>query len=164
VLNRMLTSAATYEPDVSFILSTGDIVEIGANEKMWEWFFETTAMRRQYPFMATTGNHDYYQAGYEWNNNQTFEKYVPHPQNGTSGKSSYYFKVGTTLFIMLDAVDSNYGNDQIAWFENVVASQDEGLVIVGTHYSAYGSTIPIRLLLLKRSGPRCLTIKMSIWS
>jgi hypothetical protein len=138
-LNRMLTAAEVYEPDISFGLTTGDVVEIGANEKMWEWFFETTSMRRRLPYMATTGNHDYYNPGYEWNDNQTFEKYLPHPQNGIGGKSSYYFKVGTTLFIMLDAVASDYGSDQIAWFENVIATQDEGLVIVATHYSAYGA-------------------------
>ena len=139
VFNNLVQKAISVEPKTSFVLLTGDIVEQGADDKMWQWFSEATIKKADMPFMAVPGNHDYYDGSSNWLDNSHFEAFWPHPTNGSNGYSSYYFKIGSTLFVMLDAVDVSYGQSQINWFNQVVSAANAAIVIVGTHYSAYGS-------------------------
>ncbi len=139
ILNRLLTAAIDVAPASSFVLMSGDIVERGANSQMWDWFFETTKTLGSLPFLMTTGNHDYYDAAGDWANNDSFEQNIPHPDNGISNYSSYYVKIGTTLIVMLDAVNSTFGVDQQTWLVSVIEANAAEFIIVATHYSAYGT-------------------------
>ncbi len=139
ILNDLIVAARTNYTDTSFVLATGDIVEQGGNSKMWEWFFEANPWRASLPYLGIPGNHDYYGSDGQWQSNAAFEANITTPQNGPIGYSSYFVKLGKTLFIMLDAVDATFGISQQSWLQEVVTNFREGLVIVGTHYSAYGA-------------------------
>jgi len=138
ILENLFSAALYHDEGISFGLMTGDLVEEGANEKMWQWFFEATRTRETMAIMGVPGNHDYYATDGVWFNNNLFEQKIPHPRNGIGSFSSYYFKIGNALFIMLDAVDSTYGQSQIDWFRGIVSDNPATHIIVGTHYSAYG--------------------------
>jgi len=138
VFNRLVEKAVSIEPKISFGLLTGDTVEQGADDKMWQWFSEATIKKTDMPFMAIPGNHDYYDGNSGWLNNSHFEAFWPHPTNGYNGYSSYYFNIGPALFVMVDSVDTAYGQSQINWFNQAVSAANADIVIVGTHYSAYG--------------------------
>jgi hypothetical protein len=136
----MLDKALLHNPDISMGLMTGDIVELGGNEPYWDYFFEATTSLSQLPLATVPGNHDYYVSDGILTNNNYYNAFFNNPKNGTAEyqNSSYYFITNNTLFIMLDAVSSNYGSSQIDWFESVIENNPTEFIIVSTHYSPYG--------------------------
>ncbi len=62
-------------------------------------------------------------------------------ENGDPSRlnSSYYVIYGNTLFVMLDIVTRDDLAAQQAWFAAVVTANRQDFVIVGMHYSLYGT-------------------------
>jgi len=141
VYRDLLEQAQKSDPNLSFGLQAGDLVENGSTSDMWEWYFEAATSFNTLPMMTLPGNHDFYAPGDVMDANSYYESYFANPDNGPNGlsTSSYYFETHDTLFIMLDTVKDTYGQAQIAWFNQVVASHPSTFIVVSMHYSAYGA-------------------------
>lgn len=126
---------------IAFGFLTGDLVERGSASRYWDWFHE--AVDGRFPLVGVPGNHDYYGSS-----DSTFlgaahyNTLFANPTNGIAAyqNSSYWMVYGNTLFVMIDVVTGNQVADQIAWFQAVVAANRQDFVVVGMHYSSYGTT------------------------
>jgi hypothetical protein len=141
IYGGLLDQALTIEQLCQFVAIAGDLVELGGNNKMWEWYFETASRFNSLPMNTIPGNHDYYVNDGNLDSNIYYEQHFNNPDNGPSisTNSSYYYVSNDTLFISLDAVSDNYGESIIAWFNDVVHDNPTSFIIVMTHYSAYGA-------------------------
>jgi hypothetical protein len=137
--SALLQAVSAYE-NIAFGLITGDMVERGSASLHWDWFHE--AFDGRIPLLTVPGNHDYFVDTETITNANHYNTLFANPLNGTTGfvNSSYWMVYGNTLFVMIDVVELSKVNDQIAWFEAVVAAHRQDFVIVGMHYSGYGTT------------------------
>jgi hypothetical protein len=137
--SALLQAVSGYE-NIAFGLITGDMVERGSASLHWDWFHE--AVDRRIPLLTVPGNHDYFVDSETITNANHYNALFANPLNGTTGfvNSSYWMVYGNTLFVMIDVVDLSKVSNQIAWFEAVIAAHRQDFVIVGMHYSSYGTT------------------------
>lgn len=123
-------------PNLSFIISTGDITDRGGKEVQWNGFFQGTSSLKDLPVSMLPGNHEYYTtAASGYDSPEIYNQYFNNPQNGFEGRmnSSYFFKYNNILFIMIDAIKNEYVNEQRAWLIDVLENNTADFIIVGTH-------------------------------
>jgi hypothetical protein len=136
-----LWSQVSANQAIAFGFLTGDLVERGTASRYWNWFHE--AVDGRFPLVSVPGNHDYYGASDgSLLNASHYNTLFANPTNGIAAyqNSSYWMVYGNTLFVMIDVVTGNQVADQIAWFEAVVTAHRQDFVVVGMHYSSYGTT------------------------
>lgn len=123
-------------PNLSFIISTGDITDRGGKEAQWNGFFQGITTLKDLPVSMLPGNHEYYTtAASGYDSPEIYNQYFNNPQNGFEGRmnSSYFFKYNNVLFIMIDAIKNEYVNEQRAWLIDVLENNTADFIIVGTH-------------------------------
>lgn len=139
ISKTLIENAYTYYDDYRFLMHTGDIVENGSSWYDWDLFFQ--AGLADLPTLSVVGNHDYMDPSSQIDSSDNYNAFFNNPKNGSSSylNTSYYVLYDNVLFIMLDVVTGNDLTLQQAWFLNVVDSHPADVVIVGCHYSPYGT-------------------------
>ena len=122
------------------IVTAGDNIDRGGYESQWKAFFGGITSLKDYLWATIPGNHEYYhdnQPGYI--SPEYYNQFFYNPQNGPEVKmnSSYFFKYGNVLFIMLDIIKKDNNAEQIAWFKQVVENNPSTWIIVVSHPGAY---------------------------
>lgn len=130
-----------FNNNLGLFVTAGDNVDRGGYEYEWKSLFNKMTSLKNYLWAPIPGNHEYYhdnQPGYI--SAEYFNQFFNNPLNGPECKlnSSYYFKYGNALIIMLDIVKrDDTTEEQIAWFKQVVENNPSSWIIVVSHPGAY---------------------------
>ena len=128
-----LNKAFSENPDIEFILSTGDQVEL-FGQYYWNKFFESIGdILRTTTFAAVNGNHEMR------NESMLFNFYTP-----THGeKYTYAYEYGDCLFMVIDtnimSADPTLYDPQLEFFAEVMENSDKKWRILAGHKSAYST-------------------------
>jgi len=130
-----------FNNNLGLFVTAGDNVDRGGYEYEWKSLFNKMTSLKNYLWAPIPGNHEYYhdnQPGYI--SAEYFNQFFNNPLNGPECKlnSSYYFKYGNALIIMLDIIKrDDTTEEQIAWFKQVVENNPSSWIIVVSHPGAY---------------------------
>ncbi|MGN0448712.1 MAG: metallophosphoesterase [Acutalibacteraceae bacterium] len=136
---KVLDSAFENYPDADFILSTGDQVDHGDNQKQWAWMFNTGSDKLMNTFfMPAAGNH-------EGKGTNALYNYFTLPnvpeQDETSG-TYYSFDYNNAHFAVLNTNDLNseteaLSDKQIEWLTADMNASDAQWKFVALHKALY---------------------------
>lgn len=118
--NNVLNEALEDHSDVSFLVSAGDQVNYGSNEREYAGYLGAEALT-SLPVATTIGNHDSVSNQYSlhFNNPNAFsDTDINYVHGKTKAGTDYYYRYGNVLFIVLDT--NNYN---CATHENVMKKQ-----------------------------------------
>lgn len=118
-----IKNALQINPNISFILGAGDLIDTGGNENIWNIFFNSSkASRTALPYIVSTGNHELYVNGTGQRDSKHFGVYYPGSDNGcpSFNQSTSWFKHNDTLFVIMDNGKGITEYDQIKWAANVL--------------------------------------------
>lgn len=118
--NNVLNEALEDHSDVSFLVSAGDQVNYGSNEREYAGYLGAKALTFL-PVATTIGNHDSVsnRDSLHFNNPNAFsDTDTNYIQGKTKAGTDYYYRYGNVLFIVLDT--NNYN---CATHENVMKKQ-----------------------------------------
>ncbi len=130
------TAHALY-PDARFVVSAGDQVDMGGNNKHWNYFLNSTDEFLSLPFMPTTGNHEDEGAVLTG----VFElPNVPEQDLETGVFYSYeYNGVHFTVLNTNDDEDDKLSKAQIEWLKNDIKNSNAKFNIVVLHKAPYSN-------------------------
>ena len=134
---------AKTDVDPNLVVMTGDQVDRAGIEQQWVDYYKYIPTISNTLQANVPGNHEYYttaDGGYI--SPEIYNQMTNNPLNGPEDKlgSSYYFKYGNILFIMLDIVKQGYNvSAQQEWFRNVVKNNPSKWIIVGSHPGMYAT-------------------------
>lgn len=137
--NSMINNIRTNVRNLNLLVLTGDQVDRGGYKEHWDSYYKGMTVYNDLMVAAIPGNHEYYHtSGGEYVSPEFFNQFHNNPQNGPAEKlnSTYYFKYGNILFIMLDTIKKDYTTEQKTWFKTVVENNPAQWIIVGTHSNA----------------------------
>lgn len=130
------TAHALY-PDARFVVSAGDQVDMGGNNKHWNYFLNSTDEFLKMPFMPTTGNHE--KDGAVITNIFALPN-VPEQDLETGVFYSYeYNGVHFTVLNTNDDEDDKLSDAQIDWLTNDIKSSDAKFNVVVLHKAPYSN-------------------------
>ncbi len=131
--------------DPNLIVMTGDQVDRGGIEQQWKDYYTYVSAISNTLQANVPGNHEWYTtSGGDYVTNEIYNQMTNNPLNGPEDRigSSYFFKNGNVLFIMLDIVKIDYDVEtQQNWFRNVVKNNPSKWIIVGSHPGMYSTGI-----------------------
>ena len=135
VSEEIVKEALNYNPNISFIMDAGDLIDTGGNSKIWDVYFQYANSLKQLPFISVPGNHEYYFNQTGQGDNSYFKIFNPGPDNGPSGLkgSTGWFKHNDTLFIMVDNIRGTAYDEQMEWMADLLENQDYNYSIVMFH-------------------------------
>lgn len=113
-------------PNVSFILTAGDMIDTGGNAHTWDVFFEKSESLKTLPRMGVAGNHEYYITGTGQSDGKYQKAHYATPNNGPStqlGLSGYVVYNGI-LILLIDNEDSSGRNELMTWIDEVLYTVD----------------------------------------
>ncbi|HEY8445051.1 MAG TPA: InlB B-repeat-containing protein [Bacilli bacterium] len=130
---EVINAALDIQPNLDFVLTTGDMVDTGGNSVDWDKFFTHANSFKKMPYVGVPGNHELYELNKGVN--KIFRAYFNFPANGYNEYQgvSYYFVHNDTLFIQLDTNSSYDVSGQLKWLEEVLKNNQSKFIIVGTH-------------------------------
>jgi len=142
--SRIVRKAYKYNPNCSFMLYAGDIINHGGNDSEWEeWFNAGSYIFASVPQILTPGNHDYIDLALDPHWHTQFSQ----AQNGPGGlKSSCFFVDYKNLRIISFDSAAEYELEdengfalktQKSWLDSVLQSNTKDWVIVTTHLPFY---------------------------
>ncbi|WP_428268281.1 metallophosphoesterase [Haliangium sp.] len=99
-----------------FLLSTGDLVDDGGQERQWQEFFDIEhELLRENVMFPSVGNHDRQGRGRTADN---YRKYFSLPENSPDPERYYAFSYASARFLVLDSNAYSFSlTDQTAWIE-----------------------------------------------
>ena len=140
-MNDAFKGATSIDPNFSFILHGGDVVQTSQYLHQWQMMLNGNEdYLAQYPVMFVTGNHDASNdtAGkYEIYKHMTFE--LPEPNSKKSYGTYYSFDYGDVHFICLDTCygdairTPNVDSEQKAWLQEDLKNTTKKWKIVMMH-------------------------------
>ena len=135
VSEETIKQALIQNPNISFIMDAGDLIDTGGNSKIWDIYFNSANSLKQLPFISVPGNHEYYYNGTGQGDNSYFKIFNAGPNNGTStlSGSTGWFKHNDTLFILVDNVKSTGYDEQMNWMANLLENVDYSYSVVMFH-------------------------------
>lgn len=130
------TAHALY-PDARFVVSAGDQVDMGENNKHWNYFLNSTDEFLKLPFMPTTGNHEKDGAVitgiFKLPN-------VPEQDLETGVFYSYeYNGVHFTVLNTNDDEDDKLSDAQVEWLANDIKNSNAKFNVVVLHKAPYSN-------------------------
>lgn len=133
VSEEVISKAREIQPNIGFIVTTGDLVDTGGNADDWDKFFTHSYNIKELPFFTVPGNHEHYYVGSM--KNKIFASYFNYPQNGIGDYigASYYFKYNNVLLVMIDTDLPYNQGEQLQWLDKVITENKQDFIIVGTH-------------------------------
>lgn len=137
----VINSALELQPNISFLLTTGDIIDRGGNPGDWDMYFSQAKSLALMPFFGVPGNHEYYDVSQ--GNNYVFSSHYHFPKNGVESYVgvSYFFIHNDTLFFQIDTDNKINFNEQLNWMERTILAYPTKFIIVGTHRPMHQNTI-----------------------
>lgn len=134
---EVIETAHALYPDAKFVVSAGDQVDMGTNNKHWNYFLNSTDEFLSLPFMPTTGNHEDEGAVltgiFELPN-------VPEQNLDTGVFYSYeYNGVHLTVLNTNDDEDDKLSNEQIDWLTNDIKNSNAKFNVVVLHKAPYSN-------------------------
>lgn len=139
--NNILNDAIKDHADVSFIVSAGDQVNAGKNEREYAAYLGADALT-SLPVATTIGNHDSVSNQYtlHFNNPNAFsDKDANYIQGKTEAGTDYYYRYGNTLFMVLDTNNYNCATHENVMKKAISENKDAKWRIVVFHQDIYGS-------------------------
>ena len=137
--NKMMENVRNNVRNINLMVLTGDQVDRGGYQSHWDSYYSGMQIYKNIAVAAIPGNHEYYHtSGGEYVSPEFFNQFYNNPQNGATERlnSSYYFKYGNILFIMIDTINQKYLSEQKEWFRNTVENNPAQWIIVGSHANA----------------------------
>ena len=142
--SRIIRKAYKHEPECSFMVYGGDIINNAGNDLQWdEWFKAGSFIYGSVPQILTPGNHDYDDLTLDPHWNAQFTQ----PYNGPKGLEGTCFFVDykNLRLISIDSateweLEDENGKDlksQKAWLDSVLSANTKEWVIVTTHLPFY---------------------------
>lgn len=134
---EVIETAHELYPDAKFVVSSGDQVDMGTNNKHWNYFLNSTDEFLSLPFMPTTGNHEDEGAVltgiFELPN-------VPEQNLDTGVYYSYeYNGVHFTVLNTNDDEDDKLSDAQIDWLTNDIKNSNAKFNVVILHKAPYSN-------------------------
>ncbi|MBQ9849303.1 MAG: metallophosphoesterase [Clostridia bacterium] len=124
-------------PDARFVVSAGDQVDMGGNNKHWNYFLNSTDEFMNLPFMPTTGNHEKDGAVLTG----IFE--LPNvPEQDLDSGVFYSYEYNGVHFTVLntnDDEDDKLSDAQIDWLTNDIKNSNAKFNIVVLHKAPYSN-------------------------
>lgn len=137
--NNILNDAVKDHPDVSFMVSAGDQVNYGVNEREYAGYLGAKALR-SLPVATTIGNHDSSSAQYSMHFNNPNVQTDPQTTTGkTLAGTDYYYTYGNVLFIVLDTNNYNCSTHKNVMAKAVAENPNAKWRVVMFHQDIYGS-------------------------
>ena len=139
--NNILNDAIKDHGDVSFIVSAGDQVNAGKNEREYAAYLGADALASP-PVATTIGNHDSVSNQYtlHFNNPNAFsDTDANYIQGKTDAGTDYYYRYGNTLFMVLDTNNYNCATHENVMKKAISENKDAKWRIVVFHQDIYGS-------------------------
>ena len=139
--NNILNDAIKDHGDVSFIVSAGDQVNAGKNEREYAAYLGADALA-SLPVATTIGNHDSVSNQYtlHFNNPNAFsDTDANYIQGKTEAGTDYYYRYGNTLFMVLDTNNYNCATHENVMKKAISENKDAKWRIVVFHQDIYGS-------------------------
>ena len=127
--------------NVSFIVSAGDQVNAGKNEREYAAYLGADALT-SLPVATTVGNHDSVSNQYSlhFNNPNAFSsKDANYIQGQTEAGTDYYYSYGNVLFIVLDTNNYNCATHENVMKKAISENKDAKWRIVVFHQDIFGS-------------------------
>lgn len=130
------TAHALY-PDARFVVSAGDQVDMGGNNKHWNYFLNSTDEFLKLPFMPTTGNHEKDGAVL------TGIFVLPNvPEQDLESGVFYSYEYNGVHFTVLntnDDEDDKLSDAQIDWLTNDIKNSNAKFNVVVLHKAPYSN-------------------------
>ncbi|MDD6482320.1 MAG: metallophosphoesterase [Lachnospiraceae bacterium] len=139
--NKILKEAVEDHSDVSFLVSAGDQVNYGANEREYAGYLGAEALT-SLPVATTIGNHDSTSNQYSlhFNNPNAFsDTDASYIQGKTAAGTDYYYTYGNVLFIVLDTNNYNCATHENVIKKAISENKDVKWRVVMFHQDIYGS-------------------------
>ena len=139
--NNILNDAVKDHSDVSFIVSAGDQVNAGKNEREDAAYLGADALT-SLPVATTIGNHDSVSNQYSlhFNNPNAFSSSdANYIQGQTEAGTDYYYSYGNVLFIVLDTNNYNCATHENVMKKAISENKDAKWRIVVFHQDIFGS-------------------------
>lgn len=139
--NNILNDAVKDHSDVSFIVSAGDQVNAGKNEREYAAYLGADALT-SLPVATTIGNHDSVSNQYSlhFNNPNAFSSSdANYIQGQTEAGTDYYYSYGNVLFIVLDTNNYNCATHENVMKKAISENKDAKWRIVVFHQDIFGS-------------------------
>lgn len=139
--SNILNDAIKDHGDVSFIVSAGDQVNAGKNEREYAAYLGADALA-SLPVATTIGNHDSVSNQYtlHFNNPNAFsDTDANYIQGKTDAGTDYYYRYGNTLFMVLDTNNYNCATHENVMKKAISENKDAKWRIVVFHQDIYGS-------------------------
>ncbi|PWW20068.1 purple acid phosphatase-like protein [Cytobacillus oceanisediminis] len=140
IFTELFQKAKQEDPDASFMLHVGDMIDDGNLYTHWNAFFESMKnpkLAPSTPFVPAVGNHENIGTGVE-----TFKHLFKLPQNGPEKFKGtvYSFDYGNAHFAVMNTETSKEGLlEQAEWLKEDMAGTDKKWKIVVYHRSPYYS-------------------------
>lgn len=137
--NQIMEKVLAKDSNVDYVVITGDLIDRGGIENHWASFFKGQTALLGKKIASIPGNHEHYLSeSSSYVSAEIYNQFFNNPDNGADCRknSSYYFKNGNVLVIMLDTIkmsDTKAVIEQKAWFKQVVLDNPTQWIIVGTH-------------------------------
>ncbi len=136
--HKAIAFAKEASPD--FAVHTGDMVQLGRADGLWQDMLDTADLRTL-PVMPVAGNHDYWEAyGCKDGVNETYRHYnITLPQQNTENGTYYSFDYQNCHFVMLNSgdIDTERWESQLAWLKEDLASNTAKWTILSIHEPFY---------------------------
>ncbi|MBQ8027911.1 MAG: metallophosphoesterase [Clostridia bacterium] len=135
---KVLETAFETYPDADFILNTGDLVDHGDNNKLWQYMFDCGSEQIMNTFMMpVTGNHE----GYGTNATANYFVLPGMPEQDTATGVYYSFDYNNVHIAVLNTEalneDESLSDEQIQWLKKDMAASDAQWKFVALHKAIY---------------------------
>lgn len=142
--SRLVRAAYAHQPDASFMLYCGDLINRAGRDLEWhEWFYAGSYIFSMMPQVMTPGNHDYDGLILDPHWNAQFTQ----PSNGPEGLEGTCFVIdykNLRLISIDSAADSELRNPdgfkleaQKVWLDSVLQTNTRKWVVLTTHLPFY---------------------------
>lgn len=130
-----IEQALKVNPNISFVLHAGDLVDTGGNDDIWNIFFQYARNLKNLPYVGVPGNHEYYEKEINMSTKDYFAVYSSSPLNGPKALlgASCWFKHNDTLFILIDNIRSAGYNEQLKWMQDLLENEEYKYSVVCFH-------------------------------
>ncbi len=130
-------------PDATFFINMGDLVDNGQDASQWNaWFGVVQSFAEKIPAVTVMGNHETYTLDWKVRRPEAYMKLFSLPKNGyTQYPNRFYsYDVGDVHFVVIDTMFSEMKDfeptlqkDEIEWFKNDMAQHKKKWNIVLMH-------------------------------
>ena len=137
---KILNDADLRHPETAFYSIAGDIVTTGLYRTEWDMFFGYSKdVFSNKPLMPVPGNHDRQDGLGAWMYYQLFSLPTNGPEK-VDPESTYAFKYGNALFLMIDSTQPN--ETQTQWIENQLKNSNATWKFVMFHFPPFNFEEP----------------------